>query len=58
MDDLRKQRELKYINLQCLRKKEDPKEELILQMPEYHTQVDHAFEREKKRKIRHEMLKE
>ena len=58
MADLQKQRELKYINLKCLRDQEDPKEELIIQMPEFQTQVDHAFEREKKRKVRHELQKE
>jgi len=39
-----------YIDLKWLQDQEDPKEELIIQMPEFSTQIDKIFEREKKKK--------
>ena len=39
-----------YIDLKWLQDQEDPKEELIIQMTEFSTQIDKIFEREKKKK--------
>lgn len=48
LDSLSNERELKYINLALITEEEDPKEELILKIPQYTTNIERKSKKTKK----------
>lgn len=51
LDDLKKERQLKFINLNLLKEKENPKEELILKIPQYTTKIIYKSKKKKQTTI-------